>query len=88
MDHAVKQYLSGIGRRGGKVSRRSLSSVTAREMVRVREARRAYKQFHTQCFWSFDPNYRVTARDLLWVAERLQTHGGRIGYELGAKLCR
>lgn len=57
-------------------------------MVRVREARRAFRRFHTQAFWSFDPDYRITARDLPWVAERLMTHAGREGWQIGAKLCR
>jgi hypothetical protein len=57
-------------------------------MVRVREARRAYRDFHTACFWSFDPSYVVGADDIEWVAERLMTYGGRAGWERGAKLCR
>lgn len=57
-------------------------------MVLVREARRAFKRFHTQCFWSFDPSYRVELSDVGWVAKQLMTHGGRAGWELGARLCR
>lgn len=88
MHPAARSYLSAIGRRGGRKSKRALSPDQARMMVRVREARRAYKQFHTQCFWSFDPSYQVTAADVPWVAERLRTHGGAVGYQIGAKLCR
>lgn len=88
MHPAVKSHLSAIGRRGGQKSKRALSPEQARAMVRVREARRAYKEFHTQCFWSFDPNYRVTIEDVPWVAERLRTHGGASGYQLGVRLCR
>jgi hypothetical protein len=88
MEPAVQKYLSTIGRRGGKKSKRSLSPGAARDMVRVREARRAYRQFHAQCFWSFDPNYRITSGDVPWVAERLRTHGGPLGYQLGVRLCR
>jgi hypothetical protein len=57
-------------------------------MVTLREARRAFRQFHAQCFWSTDPEYVVTAADLPWVAERLMTFGGRRGWEIGARLCR
>lgn len=57
-------------------------------MVRLREARRAYRRFHTQCFWSFDPAYEITLGDVPWVAERLMKFGGRAGWELGARLCR
>jgi hypothetical protein len=57
-------------------------------MVRLREARRAFKRFHTQCFWSCDPAYQVTARDVSWVAEQLMKFGGRAGWDAGARLCR
>lgn len=88
MDRRVKNYLQLIGRRGGRASRRKLSAEQARTMVKVREARRAFRRFHTQCFWSFDPDYVVTAKDIPWVARQLMEHGGREGWELGAKLCR
>jgi hypothetical protein len=88
MNTEVRSWLADIGRRGGKKSRRALDSATAREMVRVREARRAYRRFHTRCFWSFDPDYKVSAADVPWVAEQLKKHGGREAWLLGAKLCR
>jgi len=88
MDQTVRDYLAGIGRRGGRKSRRQLSREAARDMVRVREARRAFREFHTLCFWSFDPAYVVRSQDVPWVAEHLMTHGGRAGWERGARLCR
>lgn len=88
MDRRTRQYLSAIGRRGGRNSRRFLGSDQAREMVRVREARRAYRRFHTQCFWSYDPDYRITAADVPWVAEQLRKHGGREAWNKAAELCR
>ncbi|MBI3207006.1 MAG: hypothetical protein HYZ29_36045 [Myxococcales bacterium] len=87
MHPRVKTYLSELGRRGGRASRRRLDSATARDMVRVRVARAAYREFHTSCFWSHDPGYRVTLTDVPWVAERLMRYGGRRGWEIGAKLC-
>ncbi len=87
MDESAREYLSRIGRRGGKKSRRQLTRAEAQQMVRVREARRAYREFHTSCFWSFDPDYVVGVDDLQWVAERLMTYGGRAGWERGARLC-
>jgi len=86
MDRAARAYLAQIGRRGGRKSRRQLSRAAAQQMVRVREARRAYREFHTRCFWSFDPSFVVRAEDIEWVAERLMTYGGRAGWERGAKL--
>jgi hypothetical protein len=88
MDAKVTQYLREIGRRGGRASRRSLSAEEARKMVRVREARRAYRELHTVCFWSFDPNYIITEKDIPWVAEHLRANGGRAGWEKAARLCR
>lgn len=88
MDANVRAYLAGIGRRGGQQSRRRLDPGTARDMVRLREARRAFRRFHTQCFWSCDPEYTVAPRDVLWVAEQLMKFGGRSGWDLGARLCR
>jgi hypothetical protein len=84
---AVRTYLSEIGRRGGRKSRRALDPAIAREMVRVREARRAYRRFHASCFWSFDPGYRIGPADVAWVAEQLRRHGGREAWEIARKLC-
>ena len=57
-------------------------------MVRVREARRAFRRFHTQCFWSSDAAYKPTLTDVPWIAKRLMEHGGREGWKIGARLCR
>lgn len=88
MDRVVRAWLSEIGRRGGRKSRRVLDSEAARSMVRLRQARRAYRRFHTECFWSFDPNYPVGAADVPWVAAQLRKHGRREAWLLGEKLCR
>jgi hypothetical protein len=84
----VREYLAEIGRRGGRKSRRSLDPETARDMVRVREARRLYRRFHAECFWSFDPDYRIGSGDVAWVAEQLRRHGGREAWSSAEKLCR
>lgn len=88
MDAELRRHLSRLGRAGGRKSRRALSPEEARALVAVREAGRAYRQFHTQCFWSFDPALPITRADVPWVAERLMTFGGARGLELGARLCR
>ena len=88
MDPAVRKYRSVLGRKGGRISRRALSSQAARAMVKVREARRAFQTFRTQCFWSAAPDYVVTLADVPWVAKQLMAYGGRAGWELGAKLCQ
>jgi len=88
VDDAVRRYLSEIGRRGGAKSRRRLPPETARDMVRVREARRAFKRFHAQCFWWCDPHFMVSLEDVPWVADQLMKQGGREAWEVGARLCR
>jgi hypothetical protein len=88
MDSGVRKYLSAIGQRGGRKSRRVLDAETAKDMVRVREARRAYRRFHASCFWSFDPDYVVTLSDVPWVAAELRKHGGRAAWEAAIRLCR
>ena len=85
---AVSRYLAEIGARGGRKSRRGLSADTAREMVRVREARRAFRRFRSTCFWSYRPDLVIGASDIAWVAEQLMKHGNRDAWRVGAKLCR
>ena len=83
----VKKYLAKIGSRGGRKSRRHLSSDAARGMVKVREARRAFRRFYVECFWSFDPRYRVTSRDIAWVSEQLKKNGGAEARKVAIRLC-
>lgn len=60
----------------------------ARQMVRVREARRAYRRFRTTCFWSYRPDLEIGLADVPWVAEQLMKHGNREAWRVGARLCR
>jgi len=87
MNQEVRKYMAAIGQKGGKLSRRKLDADTARDMVRIREARRAFRRFFTECFWSHDPQYKVTLGDVPWVAEQLMKNGGMEAWKLGAKLC-
>ncbi len=56
-------------------------------MVRVREARRAFRRFYAQCFWYMPKDMTVTLADLPAIARGLRQHGGREGFLLAAKLC-
>lgn len=85
---SVREYLSQIGRRGGLKSRRELHPATARDMVKVREARRAFQRFRASCFWSYRPGLTITKADVPWVAEQLMKHGNRDAWRIAAKLCR
>ncbi|MCY4660853.1 MAG: hypothetical protein OXF93_13720 [Acidobacteria bacterium] len=84
----MKDYFARIGRKGGAKSRRSLLSADARDMVRVREARRAFRDFYSQCFWYLNPDMQVTLRDVPEIARGLRQNGGRKGYLVAARLCR
>lgn len=83
----VSAYLAEIGRKGGRKSRRRLSSEEARNMVRVRMARRAFREFYAQCFWYMRADAVVTLADVPEVARGLRQNGGRRGFLLAAKLC-
>lgn len=87
MNSDIQKYLSVIGRKGGLKSRRTLSKEQSKNMLKVREARRAFKKCFGQCFWSFDPNYRITLNDISWVIEQLQKHGNRYTMRYVEKLC-
>jgi hypothetical protein len=87
MERNVRAYLAEIGRRGGRKSRRVLDPTTARAMVQVREARRMYRRFYAECFWSYDPDYQIGLNDVAWVAEQLRKHGGREAWDAAGKLC-
>jgi hypothetical protein len=87
-DSSIRAYLARIGRKGGAKSRRRLSSADARNMVRLREAGRAFRRFHSQCFWFMKEDMDVTLVDVPEIVRGLRQHGGRDGYLLAAKLCR
>jgi hypothetical protein len=84
----LEKYLAEIGARGGRKSRRSLDPETARAMVRVREARRAFHRFRTMCFWSYRPDMEIGLADVPWVAEQLMKNGNREAWRIGSRLCR
>ena len=85
---SVSTYLAEIGSRGGRKSRRHLSPEQARDMVRVREARKAFRAFHAQCFWFMREDMDVTLTDIPEIVRGLRLHGGCQGFLLAAKLCQ
>jgi len=87
MDEGTRKYLADIGRRGGRKSRRRLDSETARAMVRVREARRAYREFYATCFWSYRPDLEIGLNDVEWVAETLKRNGNLKAWRVAGRLC-
>lgn len=87
MDSLLKNYLSEIGSKGGKLSKRKLSTSDAKNMVRVREGRRAFRKYYSSCFWSYDPNYKIKLEDLPWLAKQLQLNGDLEAWKKSKKIC-
>ena len=84
MDKSTRAFLAAIGRRGGIKSRRTLDPETARAMVRVREARRAFGRYYARCFWSYRRDLVIGLSDVPWVAEQLMKHGDREAWRIGS----
>lgn len=84
----IRRYLAEIGSRGGRKSRRALSPEAARDMVKVRDARRAFRRFRATCFWSYRPDLVIRSADVPWVAEQLMKHGNRDAWQVAARLRR
>jgi len=88
MDKSIKDYFSSIGEKGGRLSRRKLEPEISRNMLKVREARRAYREYYAQCFWSYKPDLKISLNDVAWVGFQIMKHGGREAWIKGTKLCR
>ena len=83
---SLKTCVATVGRQGGSRSRRTPPSAEARE--RVHAARRAFRDYHAQCFWYLHPDMQVTLGDVPEIVRGLRRHGGRKGFLLAARLCR
>ncbi len=88
MKTETRKYLAAIGSRGGKKSRRGLTPEQARRMVAVREARKAYHEYRSQCFWSYRSDARIRWEDVSWVVEGLMTEGNRQAFETARRIKR
>lgn len=88
MEGDIRRYLAEIGRKGGRKSRRSLDPEMARAMVRVREARRAFREFHATCFWPYRKDLEIGPADVEWVAETLKKNGDMRAWRRAGRLCR
>lgn len=84
----IRRYLAEIGKRGGEKSKRTLSREDAQEMVRIREARRAFRKYHTQCFWFMREDLLVSSEDIPEIIKGLRLYGGHAGIKLAERLCR
>ncbi len=55
---------------------------------RLELARRAYREFHASCFWSYREDAEITEEKIPWVVRQLREHGGLRGYRVAAMLCQ
>jgi hypothetical protein len=55
---------------------------------RLELARKAFKDFYAQCFWSYREDAKITEEKIPFVIRGLREHGGLAGYRTAAELCR
>lgn len=55
---------------------------------RLALARKAFKDFYAQCFWSYREDAEITEADIPWIIRELRHYGGARGYRVVADLCR
>ena len=55
---------------------------------RLALAQRAYREFRSQCFWSYRPDLVITEDDIPFVVRELRRNGGHKGYRIAAMLCQ
>jgi hypothetical protein len=51
-------------------------------------ARKAFKEFYAQCFWSYREDAEITEEDIPWVLRELRHNGGHRGYRVAGEICR
>ncbi len=62
------------------------NSDTTLAMVRVREARRAFREFHADCFWYCRKDLVIGPGDVDWVAETLRKNGDMRAWRVAGRL--
>ena len=55
---------------------------------RLELARKAFREFHAQCFWSYRLDAEMTEEKIPFVVRGLREHGGLAGYRIAAEICR
>jgi hypothetical protein len=63
------------------------ASDTAARQRRLELARKAFKEFYAQCFWSYREDAEITEDKIPFVIRGLREHGGLAGYQIAAELC-
>ena len=55
---------------------------------RVQLARKAFREYYAQCFWSYREDLEITEEKIPFVIRGLREEGGLAGYQIAAELCR
>ena len=55
---------------------------------RLELARKAFREFSAQCFWSAPADLEVTEADISFIIRGLRLHGGHKGHKIVDELCR
>ena len=63
-------------------------SDTATRQRRLELARKAFREFYGQCFWSYRADAEITEEDISWVLRELRHNGGHRGYHAAGEICR
>ena len=61
---------------------------TAVRQRRLGLAKKAFREFYAQCFWSYREDAEITEDKIAFVIRGLREHGGLAGYQIAAELCR
>lgn len=51
-------------------------------------AKKAFREFYAQCFWSYREDAEITEDKIAFVIRGLREHGGLAGYQIAAEICR
>jgi hypothetical protein len=63
-------------------------TVESKRARRLALARKAFKEFSAQCFWSWNEDAEITEATIPLVIQGLRLHGGHKGYKIAAELCQ
>ena len=61
---------------------------SAARVRRLDLARKAYRDFYAQCFWSYREDADITEEKIPFVIRRFRDYGGHPGYRIAAQLSR
>ena len=72
----------------GDVEPTTTSAAITDQQRRLELARRAFREFYAQCFWSYREDMEITEEKIPLIIRGLRSEGGLAGYRVAAELCR